>query len=132
MHNKAINKYKKAEAAYNQEKSPTEIVATLLNELTRSMGLVVENIENDKLNNERKNLQNKSKYFTRALVAIYSLQTSLDFDEGGNLAIQLFQLYEFCRQQLIKGFSRRITEGIRKAIQALNEISSAWDSLVSA
>ncbi len=132
MHNKAINKYKKAEAAYNQEKSPTEIVASLLNELTRSMGLVAQNIETEISTKENKSAQDKSKHFTRALVAIYSLQTSLDFDEGGSLATQLFQLYEYCRQQLIKGFSRRVTEGIKKAIQALNEIASAWDSLISA
>ena len=132
MHNKAINKYKKAEAAYNQEKSPTEIVASLLNELTRSMGLVAQNIETEISTKENNSAQDKLKHFTRALVAIYSLQTSLDFDEGGSLATQLFQLYEYCRQQLIKGFSRRVTEGIKKAIQALNEIASAWDSLISA
>ena len=86
MHNKAINKYKKAEAAYNQEKSPTEIVASLLNELTRSMGLVAQNIETEISTKENKSAQDKSKHFTRALVAIYSLQTSLDFDEGGSLA----------------------------------------------
>ena len=43
----------------------------------------------------------KSKHFARALTIIYALQSSLDFEKGESIATNLFQLYEFARQQLI-------------------------------
>ena len=43
---------------------------------------------------ERKNF--KQSYRT-ALYSIYFLQKSLDFDKGGELANNLFKLYEFCK-----------------------------------
>ena len=35
---------------------------------------------------------------------------------------KLFQLYEFCRQQLIKCFREQVVEGVKKAMNALEEI----------
>ena len=62
----------------------------------------------------------KNKHFTKALTAIYSLQVSLNFDEGGNnIAVKLFQLYEYCRQQLIKGFSKKSLMVLRKVLKLL-------------
>ena len=63
-----------------------------------------------------------NKHFSKSLVIIYTLQTSLDFEKGGEIATQLFQVYEYCRQQLIKGFRSQVVEGINKAINALKEI----------
>ena len=38
----------------------------------------------------------------RALTSIYVLQSSLDFERGGDIANSLFQLYEYSRQQVLK------------------------------
>ena len=70
-----------------------------------------------------------SKYVTRSLTTIYSLQTSLDFEKGGEITKSLFQLYEFCRQQIIKAFSNNDNNGLKKAFDALNEIISAWSAM---
>ena len=70
----------------------------------------------------------KNRHFSKSLTAIYSLQLSLNFDEGGNIAIKLFQLYEYCRQQLIKGFSKKVVEGIKKATEAIKSITEAWQN----
>ena len=35
--------------------------------------------------------------YKTALYSIYFLQKSLDFDKGGDLANNLFRLYEFCK-----------------------------------
>ena len=40
----------------------------------------------------------------RSLSSIYALQTSLNFEKGGKIAINLFQLYEYCRAQIIQAF----------------------------
>ena len=54
------------------------------------------------------------------------MQTSLNFDEGEKIAIHLFQLYEYCRKQLIKGFTSKVVDGIRKAADAIKGILQAW------
>ena len=115
-YNKATNYYKKVEKSHNEVKNPIEVVKTMVKELNKSMTVVVNCIEK----NEK--TTTKSKYFSKALIIIYTLQTTLDFDKGGKLATQLFQIYEFCRQQLISGFSKNIKENINKSINALNQV----------
>ena len=70
-----------------------------------------------------------SKYFVKCLTTIYSLQTSLDFEKGGKIAINLFQLYEFCRLQIIDAFRYDKNDGLKKSYDALSQIVSAWDTM---
>ena len=79
---------------------------------------------------EDKEREKSNSNFSRACIAIYALQTSLDFDKGGNIAIQLFQVYEFCRKQLIKAFTKKVVDGINRAIITLSQIISAWRELL--
>ena len=74
-------------------------------------------------------LKSISKNVSRSLTTIYSLQTSLDFDKGGKIATGLFQIYEYCRLQIIKGFSKSVNSGILKAKNALDQILAAWSSM---
>ena len=41
--------------------------------------------------------ENFKQSYRTALLSIYFLQKSLDFDKGGELANNLFKLYEFCK-----------------------------------
>ena len=70
-----------------------------------------------------------AKNVSRSLTTIYSLQTSLDFEKGGKIATGLFQLYEYCRLQIISGFTNSINNGIIKAMNALDQIISAWNNM---
>ena len=126
---KIFKQYKNTEVAHFSEKSPIQVIGTILNELERSMTIVADKIENEKTTISNNNIKSKSNHFTRAMLAIYSLQTSLDFEEGGDLSIKLFQLYEYCRTQLIKGFARKVVDGIRSAVNALKEILLAWEEM---
>lgn len=129
---KIFEKYKSAEFSVNLQKNPMQIVGTILSELERSMNVVADNIEmSTKKNYDENHTDKKNTHFTRSLVAIYTLQTSLDFDKGGQIATQLFQLYEYCRKQLIKGFSSKVVGGIRKAVACLKEIMLAWEQMVT-
>lgn len=124
---KAIKNYSTAESSVNLSKNSFEVVETILIELQRSMKIVSSISEKNKFEeNER---VKRDSNFARACTAIYTLQTSLDFEKGGNLAIQLFQVYEFCRKQLIKAFTRKVVNGINKAIITLNHIINAWKEL---
>ena len=131
-----INLYKKSEQSSNSAKSPHEIVRFLMENLLKSMELIqnCENIENKnkphqealvEMNN--KELASfKSKHASKALTIIYSLQISLDFDKTPEIAKSLFQLYEFCRVQIINSLLRKTKSGLIKAIEALKEILEGW------
>ena len=114
--NKAKHQYQKTDISSSQNNDPVEIVKTMVNELRKSMKIVTLHT------NDKKNRISRNKHFSKALVIIYTLQTSLDFEKGGETATQLFQVYEYCRQQLIKGFRSQVVDGINKAINALKEI----------
>ena len=116
---KAIKKYNNSELSANLSKNTFQVVESILVELKRSMTVVSELTEKDKV--EEKERIKKNSNFSRACIAIYTLQTSLDFDRGGEIAIQLFQVYEFCRKQLIKAFTKKVVDGINRAIKIINE-----------
>jgi len=67
--------------------------------------------------------------FTNAFTAIYILQTSLDFTRGGEIAENLFRLYEYCRQQLLKAFSRNQDHNLESCVVLLDEIIQAWEGI---
>ena len=124
---KNLQKYKLAEDSSYEVKDKSAVVSAILTELERSMVIVIDKIEKTKeWKPSQEDIKLKNKHFTKALTAIYSLQVSLNFDHGGNISVQLFQLYEYCRKQLIKGFSSKVVDGIRKAANAIKGILEAW------
>ena len=80
---------------------------------------------------EEKNARQKSKNLSKSLSIIYGLQTSLDFDKALEIANNLFQLYEYCRHEIIKGFTNKIEDGISKAIDVINQIMEGWEEIPS-
>ena len=139
--NEYINAYKKTQQSSNTETSSHEIVRTLMKELVNSMQKIVLDIQDDRTNKidkfttdkaqEEKITQNKSKNLSKSLSIIYGLQTSLDFDKALEIANNLFQLYEYCRQEIIKGFSQKIEVGIIKAIDIIRQIMEGWEEIPS-
>ena len=104
---------------------PHLIVLTMFDALLKSMQIFEANID---LKNGG-DAELKSKHFARALTIIYALQSSLDFEKGESIATNLFQLYEFARQQLIADLSKGEADGTPKAIDALTEIRDAWETI---
>tara|TARA_B100001063_G_scaffold151662_1_gene141538 strand:+ start:339 stop:785 length:447 start_codon:yes stop_codon:yes gene_type:complete len=139
--NEYINAYKKTQQSTNSVTSSHEIVRTLMKELVNSMQKLVLDIQDDKARKLDKfiedssdintNLQTKSKNLSKSLSIIYGLQTSLDFDKALEIANNLFQLYEYCRQEIIKGFSQKIEGGIIKAIDIIKQIMEGWEEIPS-
>ena len=139
--NEYINAYKKTQQSTNSVTSSHEIVRTLMKELVNSMQKLVLDIQDDRAKKvdkyivdtleDKKNIQKKSKNLSKSLSIIYGLQTSLDFDKALEIANNLFQLYEYCRQEIIKGFSQKIEEGIIKAIDIIKQIMEGWEEIPS-
>ena len=108
------------EAAVDSE-DPHTLICVLYDELYRSMNVFFVNLE-------RKNadLELRGKALSKSLRIIYALQTSLNFEEGGEIAENLFRLYEYARQQLLGSAKSEDPDGIKAAINSLSEIRDAW------
>ena len=140
MNKEYLNVYKKTQQSVNIVATPHEIVRSLMKELVNSMNKIVMDIQYDKKKSNPKeeyqhksqiNIKKKSKNFSKTLSIIYGLQVSLDFEKSQEISISLFQLYEYCRQQIIKGFSQKIEDGIVKAIDIIEQIMEGWEEIPS-
>ena len=72
------------------------------------------------------NFRKKSSSFSRALTILYSLQSSIDFENELSVAKSLFQIYEFTRVSLIEEFKSCKIGKSSKALTALSEIRDSW------
>ena len=123
------NNYKKIADVYKsternalvESEDPHKLVLVMFDALIKSIEIYVENIDVKKAD-----LELRSKHFSRALTIIYSLQSSLDFEKGGEIADNLFQTYEFARQMVIASIKTMDETGPQRAISLLYEIREAW------
>jgi|TARA_B100001027_G_scaffold214399_1_gene186535 flagellar protein FliS len=124
-YNAASEAYKQTENLGMAEVSnPHEIIQTLFKELIKSMTLFKEALGED-----NKLIENRSVSFARSLTIIYSLQSSLDFEKGGEISNNLFRIYEYSRQQLISDLKNSKADGVINAIHIIKEIADAWDQI---
>ena len=141
VNNEQLNAYKKAQQSSNAVTSSHEIVRALMKELVNSMQKIVLDIQDERKRKqnqylvdkvfEEKNIRHKAKNLSKSLSIIYGLQTSLDFDKALEIANNLFQLYEYCRYEIIRGFSQKIEDGILKAIDVVKQIMEGWEEIPS-
>lgn len=121
-YNKMMHAYKKSDQdAIVESDDPHAMIFFMFEELIRAMNKFVVNVEDAEGTPEE-----RAKSLTRALSIIYGLQTSLNFEDGGEIAENLFRLYEYARLQLINDSGSNEIAGTKVAISALKEISDAW------
>ena len=119
---KILNAYKNANRdAVIESEDPQALIMILLDELLRAMRSYTNLVDKDKSNEARKN-----NHFTRSLTMLYGLQSCLNFDEGGEVAENLFRLYEYARVQLLNTSQTGQIDGTQVAISALTDIREAW------
>ena len=118
--------YQNAERqALEETNDPHLIITTMLDALVKSMQIFVDNID---LKNGG-NAEMKSKHFSRAISIIYALQSSLDFEKGGDIANNLFQLYEYGRVKLIEDLGKGVANSTPQAIEVIASIRDAWEEM---
>ncbi len=131
-----ISAYQKTKSSINSVKSSHEIIRELMFQLSNSLQKIL--IDISEFSNDPSNFDNtskreialkKSKNMSKCLSIIYGLQTCLDFDKAPEIAGNLFQLYEFVRQQVIKGFTNRDVTGIKQAIEIMKDILNGWKDM---
>ena len=126
MHSrKMMTAYQNAEKdAVAESEDPHGLIAVLFDELVRTMRAYVAGVKESPTKEVNDNGQ-----LSRAMTILYGLQSSLNFDEGGEIAENLFKLYEYARQQLLETARTRKVEHITTAIDAIETIRDAWHQI---
>jgi flagellar protein FliS len=110
--------------AVAESNDPVAIVALLFDELIRNMQEFVRQSSAEDMNSEA-----RSKHFSKSLSIIYALQSSLNFEEGGEISNNLFRLYEYSRQQMLQDWKEKTTNRTEHAITILDDIRNAWQQI---
>ena len=120
LHKNAMNAYQQAERDFLIEGTDGHgLVQILFNELLMSIDRAVIAIDvND--------LAARSASSSKALSILYVLNSSLDFEKGGEVAVSLAQLYEWSRRQVIESIRENSKERLASVRASIEDISEAW------
>ena len=79
---------------------------------------------------ETSDIEQKDSYFEKSLTSIYFLQKCLDFEAGGELAKNLFRVYEFSRQAVLDFVLReKGSENMDKSIEYVTLVYEGWNEI---
>ena len=101
-----------------------KIIEEVLKDLKKNMETLAYSIDHEPVVSSV-----KSNSFSKSLTAIYILQSSLNFEEGEEIAQNLYNIYEFCKNGIMKGFMKRNSKLIYDAIPPIEEILDGWKQI---
>ena len=101
-----------------------DFIKIVLEELYKNLKSLKYSIEN-----EGKLSKTKSKSFARIITSITVLTSTLDFENGEPIASNLFNLYDFCRREVLDSYRNLTTKGIDNSINIIDDILSAWKEI---
>ena len=121
----AIKQYEHADINSKLENaSKHDFIKIVLEELSKNLKSLKYAIQN-----EGKLSKTKSKSFARIITSITVLTSSLDFENGEPIASNLFNLYDFCRREVLDSYRNLSTKGIDDSITVIDDILSAWKDI---
>ena len=101
-----------------------KIIEEVLKDLKKNMETLAYSIDHEPVISSI-----KSNSFSKSLTAIYILQSSLNFDDGEEIATNLYNIYEFCKNGIMKGFTKRDSKLVYDAIPPIDEILDGWKQI---
>jgi|TARA_Y100001938_G_scaffold11224_1_gene13975 flagellar protein FliS len=101
---------------------PFEVTQMLMEGALESMKIAKINIEN-------KDLENKSKFIAKATTIIDTLRLSLDYEAGGEISVNLSDLYRYMSERLLEASIGNDIAKIDEVIDLLSGIKGAWDKI---
>lgn len=102
--------------------SPHQLVQVMFEELLKSMDAML-------VAARRTDYVQRGQCQARALSILSALETSLDFEKGGEIATGLAAIYREARRLLVVGGRGNDAEPIAGAREMIGEIAGAWDAI---
>ena len=92
---------------------------------------VIESLIKAKSFYEEKQYEQKAIWLERALNIINELQASIDFEQGGNIAGNLDNIYSYLTKRLLLGDYNMDLTAFDEAIRIMNGLKGAWEDIAS-
>ncbi len=102
--------------------SPHRLVQIMFDELLKALDALAVAVA-------RRDLSQRAQRQSRALAILKGLETTLDFEKGGEIAAGPAAIYRQARRTLIEACRAHDAEAIGRARQQLGEIASAWTAI---
>jgi flagellar secretion chaperone FliS len=78
---------------------------------------------------ERMDLAGKSRHITWAMSIVNGLRSSLDLESGGEIAVNLDDLYDYMTRRMIDASVQNDAAALDEVIDLILEIKGAWDAM---
>jgi flagellar protein FliS len=102
--------------------SPHQLMLMLFDGALEAMSLTIAAIQN-------KNFELRSKQNTRSIAIINGMRECLDMEAGGELADNLYSLYQYMAQELFRASFKNDAETIRNIQTMLKDIRGSWKKI---
>jgi flagellar protein FliS len=102
--------------------TPHRLVQIMFDELLKSLDALAVAVR-------RRDLVQRGQRQSRALAILNGLETSLDFEKGGEIATGLAAIYRKARRTVIDACRADDADAIAHASTQLGEIASAWSAI---
>ena len=102
--------------------SPHQLVLMLFDGALEAMSVTIAAIKTN-------NYELRSKQNTRSITIINGMRECLDMETGGELADNLYSLYQYMAQELFRANFKNDVETIRNMQSMLKDIRGSWEKI---
>jgi len=102
--------------------SPHQLMLMLFDGAIEAMSFTIGAIENN-------NFELRSKQNSRSITIINGMRECLDMETGGELADNLYSLYQYMTKELFKASFKNDIETIRNIQTMLKDIRGSWEKI---
>ena len=102
--------------------SPHQLMLMLFDGAIEAMSLTIGAIQND-------NFEVRSKQNTRSITIINGMRECLDMETGGELADNLYSLYQYMTKELFRASFKNDADAVQNIQTMLKDIRDSWEKI---
>lgn len=118
----SIRKYSNANADNVADADPHQLISIIFKHILANVAIASGAIT-------RNEIENKGKCLTKAIALVGELQDSLDMENGGEISVNLFDLYDYIVRILVEANVSNDTEKLNEVKNLITEIKEGWDAI---
>lgn len=81
--------------------------------------------------NRAKDVAGRTRHVNRAFAVLVELSDGLDFEAGGEIALNYARIYDYCQRRLIEANVQQSDAMLAEVQSLLQDLREAWDVVVS-
>lgn len=118
----SIRKYSNANADNVADADPHQLISIIFKHILANVAIANGAIT-------RKETENKGKCLTKAIALVGELQDSLDMAKGGEISVNLFDLYDYIIRCLLQANLNNDCEKLDEVKNLITDIKEGWDAI---